>query len=379
MAMVLTEEQTLLKDSAREFVKEKGPVSALRKLRDDKDETGFDRALWKEMADMGWAGIIFPEEFGGLDFGYQGLGIVLEETGRTLVASPLVSTVLTCGTAVMLGGSTEQKADILPKIAAGDHIMALAVDEGPHHNPVAVKTMAEKDGDGFKLTGEKTFVLDGHVADQLIVVARTSGAPGDKDGITLFLVDPKADGISITRNIMVDSRNSATIELNGVAVGAGDVLGGIGSGFDVLEQTLDRARIGLAAEMLGGATECFMRTVEYLKTRKQFGVLIGTFQGLKHRAADMFSELELSKSVVLEALSAIDEGSNSLPMLASLAKGRLCETYNLVSREGVQMHGGIGMTDEEEIGFFMKRARVAEATFGNAKYHEQRYADIGGF
>lgn len=379
MAMVLSEEQQLLKDSAREFVKSKTPISSLRKLRDDEDATGFDKTLWKEMADMGWAGIIFPEEFGGLDFGYQGLGIVLEETGRTLAASPLVSTVLTCGTAVMLGGSDEQKADILPKIAAGDHIMALAVDEGPHHNPLTIKTNAEKDGDGFKLTGEKTFVLDGHVADQLIVVARTSGAPGDKEGLTLFLVDPKATGVSITRNIMVDSRNAATITLEGVTVGAGDVLGKVDRGFDVLEPTLDRARIGLAAEMFGGASECFERTMEYLKTRKQFGALIGTFQALKHRAAEMFSELELSKSVVLEGLTAIDSDSNSVPLLASLAKARLCETYNLVTLEGVQMHGGIGMTDEEEIGFFMKRARVAEATFGNAKYHQNRYAQIEGF
>ncbi|MGB0921136.1 MAG: acyl-CoA dehydrogenase family protein [Alphaproteobacteria bacterium] len=379
MAMVLNEEQQLLKDSAREFVKEKSPIAALRKLRDDEDATGFDRALWKEMAEMGWAGIIFPEEFGGLDFGYQGLGIVLEETGRTLAASPLVSTVLTCGTAVLLGGSEAQKAAILPKIAAGDHIMALACDEGPHHNPLAIKSTATKSGDGFSLSGEKSFVLDGHVADQLIVVARTSGAPGEKDGLTLFLVDPSAQGVSITRNMMVDNRNVATVELQNVAVGADAVLGEVDRGFDVLEPTLDRARIGLAAEMYGSAAECFERTMEYLKTRKQFGVLIGTFQGLKHRGAEMFSELELCKSVVLEALSAIDDDRNSVPLLASLAKARLCETLNLVSREGVQMHGGIGMTDEEEIGFFMKRARVAEATFGNAKYHQNRYAEIEGF
>ncbi len=379
MAMVLTEEQQILKDSARDFVTEKTPVKALRTLRDNKDETGFDRDLWREMAGMGWAGIILPEEHGGLDFGYQGLGVVLEETGRQLVASPLVSTVLTVGTAVMLGGSDAQKADILPKIAAGELIGALALDEGPHHDPVKITMPAQPAGDGFTLNGEKTFVLDGNAADLLVVAARTSGGAGDRDGITLFLVDAKADGVSIDRRDMVDSRNAASISFDNVSVGADAVLGEVGKGIDVLEPTLDRARIGLAAEMLGSAEEAFERTMEYLKTRKQFGVLIGTFQGLKHRAADMFSEIELAKAVVAEALTAIDNDSPAVPLMASLAKSKLCEVLNLVSREGVQMHGGIGMTDEEEIGFFMKRARVAEATFGNVTYHQDRYAALSGF
>lgn len=380
MAMVLTEEQVLLKDSARDFVQAKAPVKALRELRDSKDETGFSRELWKEMAEMGWAGMVFPEAYGGLDFGYQGLGIVLEELGRNLVASPLVSTVLVSGSLVMLAGSDAQKEQILPAIASGDLLMALALDEGPHHDPAGIKTTAEKIGDdGYTLNGEKSFVLDGHIADQLIVVARTSGAPGEKDGITLFLVPRDAEGLTVERTFMVDSRNAANITLNNVKVDGAAILGAVGGGYDALETTLDRARIGLAAEMLGSAQECFERTMEYLKTRKQFGVLIGTFQGLKHRAADMFSELELSKSVVMEALSSIDEEANHVPVMASLAKGRMCEVLNNVTREGVQMHGGIGMTDEEEIGFYMKRARVAEATFGNAKYHELRYASLSGF
>lgn len=379
MAMVLTEEQQILKDSARDFVTAKTPVKALRTLRDNKDETGFDRDLWREMADMGWAGIILPEEHGGLDFGYQGLGVVLEETGRQLVASPLVSTVLTVGTAVMLGGTDAQKADILPKIAAGELIATLALDEGPHHDPLSITMAAQSSGDGYSLSGDKVFVLDGNAADLLVVAARTAGGAGDRDGITLFLVDVKADGVGIEKRDMVDSRNAAAISFDNVKVSADAVLGAVGKGIDVLEPALDRARIGLAAEMLGSSLEAFERTMEYLKTRKQFGALIGSFQGLKHRAADMFSEIELAKAIVAEALTAIDNDSPTVPLMASLAKSKLCDVLNLVSREGVQMHGGIGMTDEEEIGFFMKRARVAEATYGNVTYHQDRYAALSGF
>jgi alkylation response protein AidB-like acyl-CoA dehydrogenase len=268
---------------------------------------------------------------------------------------------------------------VLPAIIAGERILALAIDEGPRHAPRRIALRAIKAGAGFQLDGEKDFVLDGHTADQLIVAARTSGKPGDADGITLFLVDGKTAGIARTRTIMVDSRNAARIRFDKVTVGADAVLGEVDRGGGVLDQVLDRGRIGLAAEMFGSATEAFERSVKYLKERKQFGVPIGSFQALKHRAAEMFCEIELSKSVVLEALSAIDERRNDLPELASLAKARLCDTFFLVSNEGVQMHGGIGMTDEEEIGFFMKRARVAQATFGDAAFHRDRYAALEGY
>ena len=379
MAQVLTEEQTMLKDTAYGFFQENAPVTALRKLRDEKDETGFSRDLWKEMANLGFAGVAFPEEFGGAGFGYFGLGLVMEEAGKTLAATPLVSTVLLGGSAVLLGGSDAQKADILPQVAAGDLILALAHEESAHHKPYNVKARAEKSGDGYTLSGEKTFVLDGHVADKLIVVARTSEAPGDRDGLTLFLVDGDAKGVSRQRLAMVDSRNSSRVELDGVTVGADAVIGEVDRGADVLDAVLDRARICLSAEMLGGTDAIFEMTLEYLKTRKQFGVLIGTFQALKHRAAELFSEIELCKSVVLEALTAIDEDANNVSMLASLAKARLAETYNLATREGVQMHGGIGMTDEHDAGLYMKRARVAEAMFGNARYHRDRFASLNGF
>jgi alkylation response protein AidB-like acyl-CoA dehydrogenase len=379
MALALTEEQQLLKQTALDFFKERAPIKALRKLRDSKDAAGFSRELWQEVAELGWAGIIFPEEYGGSDFGYFGLGLVLEAAGRTLAATPLFSTVLLCGSAVLLGGNETQRRTVLPEIAAGKRILALAVDEGPRHQPLQIALKASKAGGSYKLDGEKVFVLDGHVADQLIVAARTAGKPGDTQGITLFLVDAKAAGITRTRSFMVDSRNAARIRFQNVSVGAEAVLGEVDHGAGVLEQVLDRGRIGLAAEMLGSAAEAFERTLNYLKTRKQFGVPIGSFQALKHRAAEMFCEIELAKSVVLDSLSALDERRNDVPQLASLAKARLSDTLFLVSNEGVQMHGGIGMTDEEEIGFFMKRARVAQATFGDAAFHRDRYASLEGF
>jgi len=348
-------------------------------LRDSNDKDGFDRKLWQEMAALGWAGIIIPEEFGGTGFGFTGLGVVLEETGRTLTASPLMSTALIGASALVLGGSAAHKKEILPAIAAGDWLMALAHEEGPHHSPYAIATKAKESDGGFVLSGKKNFVLDGHVADQLIVVARTSGRSGAREGLTLFLVDSKTPGVKITRTLMADNRNAASIKFTGVKLARSAVLGQIDQGADILDPVLDRARIGLAAEMLGGIREAFERTVEYLKTRQQFGVLIGTFQALKHRAAEMFCEIELSVSVVLDALIAIDENRNDVPQLASLAKARLNDTYYLVSNEALQMHGGIGMTDEFDIGLFMKRARVAMASFGDASFHRDRYATLEGY
>jgi len=379
MALVLNEDQLLLKDAARTFIQNKSPVTAFRKLRDSNDKDGFDRKLWQEMAALGWAGIIIPEEFGGTGFGFTGLGVVLEETGRTLTASPLMSTALIGASALVLGGSAAHKKEILPAIAAGDWLMALAHEEGPHHSPYAIATKAKESDGGFVLSGKKNFVLDGHVADQLIVVARTSGRSGAREGLTLFLVDSKTPGVKTTRTQMADNRNAASVKFTGVKLARSAVLGQIDQGADILDPILDRARIGLAAEMLGGIREAFERTVEYLKTRQQFGVLIGTFQALKHRAAEMFCEIELSVSVVLDALIAIDENRNDVPQLASLAKARLNDTYYLVSNEALQMHGGIGMTDEFDIGLFMKRARVAMASFGDASFHRDRYATLEGY
>lgn len=380
MALVLTEEQQLIKDTAHEFLAKHAPISQLRELRDTKDARGYSETMWKQMAELGWSGIIFPEAFGGTDYGYQALGVIVEEGGRTLAASPLFATVILGGSAVLQGGTEEQKQDILNAVVTGDRLLALALEEGAHHNPYGAATTAQMSGEGYVLNGRKVFVLDGHVADQIIVVARTSGQPGDRAGLTLFLVDAAADGLNRIRTMTADSRNAAIVELKQVDVPASAVLGSLDRGADILDAVLDRARILISAEMLGAAQQAFDRTLQYLKERTQFGVLIGSFQALKHRAADMFCELELSRSVVLEALTALDEKSpEDVAKLASLAKAKLSDTLHTVSSEAIQMHGGIGMTDEFDIGFFIKRSRVCEQAFGTAAFHRDRYATLEGF
>jgi len=379
MALTLDSDAALLRETALVFFRERAPVTALRKLRDDKDPTGFSTALWREMAALGWAGFLVAEEFGGTDFGCVGLGQVLEAAGRTLAATPLVSTALLGASALSLAGSAAQKRAHLPALVAGERIIALALDEGAHHAPFRIATAARKSGKGWRLDGEKRFVLDGHVADLLIVAARTAGSRDDPQHITLFLVPGDAKGVARMRTLMVDGRNAANIRFDGIELGEDAVLGQVDAGADILERMLDRARAGLAAEMLGSASEAFERTVQYLKDRKQFGVPIGSFQALKHRAAQMFCEIELTRSAVIAALSALDVGDAGASRLASLAKAKAGDALFLVSNEGVQMHGGIGMTDEHEIGFFLKRARVAQASFGDSAFQRARYADLSGY
>ncbi len=377
--MVLTEEQTLLKHTAHAYFADKLPIKALRKLRDEHDPLGFDRACWREMAVMGWAGILIPETYGGVNFGYTGLGQILEESGRTLAATPLISTVLLASTVVLAGGTAAHKREVLTAIAAGERIVSLALEERPRHAPTRIETHAAPTVGGYLLSGTKTFVLDGHLADQLIVVARTSGAAAASTGITLFLVDASSPGITRTRNAMVDNRNAATVSLNAVHVTPEAMIGPLDDGFALLDAALDATRLGLAAEMLGSGLEAFERTLKYLKLRTQFGVPIGSFQALKHRASLMFCELELTKSTVLAGLKALDECSARVPEFASLAKAKACEMLELVTSEAIQLHGGIGMTDAEDIGLFLKRARVAQQTFGDAAFHRARYADLKGF
>jgi alkylation response protein AidB-like acyl-CoA dehydrogenase len=379
MTTVLDDERAMLKDAAAEFCKNRSPITAFRELRDASDESGFSRELWKEMADMGWAGALFPEDLGGFDFGMRGMGLILEETGRTLVASPLISTVILSGSLVQLAGNDAQREDVLSAIIAGDRLLSVAIDERHAHNPSNITTKAEKSGSGYTITGEKRFVIDGHVADQLIIATRTSGNPGDEDGITLFLVDANAAGITRTRTHMVDSRNSALIKLDNVQVDESAILGEVGNGFAPLNQALDRARVAIAAEMLGATMQIFGTTIEYLKTRVQFEVQIGTFQALQHRAAEMFGEIEMARSVVEAACKAIDENADNTSLLASLAKAKLNDTFHLVSNETIQMHGGIGMTDECDVGFYLKRSRVATETFGNSRFHRNRYAALKGY
>ena len=382
MSLVLSEDQQLLKDSAKTFVDQNAPVSVLRGLRDSKDAQGYDQNLWRQMLELGWAGMAIPEAYGGFEFGYGGLGVVLEESGRTLVSSPLIATVLLGASAINELGSDAQKSEFLPQVVSGELLLALAIDEKPHHRPCRIETSAVKSGEGYVLNGCKTFVLDGHIANKLIVVARTAGAIDDEAGLSVFLVDAAAEGVSINRSWMVDSRNSAMLSLNDVKVGADALLGAEGDAYSSLTRVLDIGRIGVAAEMLGSMQQAFEITLDYLKQREQFGVLIGSFQGLQHRAAEMYSEIELCKSAVRAALAALDDADKTdadIAEFASIAKAKLSEVATLVSNEAVQMHGGIGMTDEYDIGFYMKRARVAAAFLGDALFHRERYASLNGF
>lgn len=379
MALVLNEEQVMLKDAAAGFLAEKASVAQLRALRDSGDETGYDPAVWREMAEMGWAGIAIAEEFGGLGYGYTGLGLVLEQAGRNLTASPLQSTVLIGATAVSELGSTAQKEALLPAIAAGDTLVTLALQEGPHHAPTHIACKATASDGGYVLDGTKTLVLDAHRADHFVVIARSAGSHGDEHGLSAFLVPADTAGLTVERRSMVDSRNAGVVHLQAVHVPSSALMGEEGAAWAGLSRTLDIANIGLASELLGIATEAFERTVAYLKERKQFGRVIGSFQGLQHRAAELFAELELSRSIVLRALQAIDAGDEDLPLLASAAKAKLCEVAQRATNEGIQMHGGIGMTDEHEIGFFIKRARLAQHTLGDYNYHLDRYALLSGF
>lgn len=379
MALVLTEEQSMLRDSARGLISDKAPVSHLRKLRDDKDATGFSRDLWKSFAEMGFAGLLVPENFGGSGLGCVEAGVVMEEIGRTLMPSPFLSTAVLAASALSRGGSEAQKAAHLPKISDGSLLAALAIDEGAKHRPLQTKLQAVRSGNGFKLSGAKAFVVDGHTADLLIVAARSGGAAGERNGLTLFLVDPKAKGIAIERTAMVDSHNAARIEFANVEVNADQVLGEVDQGGALLEGLLNIGRGAVASEMVGLSEEVFGRTVTYLKERKQFGKLIGEFQALQHRAAELYIDIEITRAAVLKALQTLDGDFDHANSAVAVAKARAGTTATRAVQEGVQMHGGMGMTDQFDIGFFMKRARVCQELFGDANYHADQLARMKSY
>jgi len=375
MPLVLTEEQSLLRDSARGFINEKAPIAHLRKMRDDRDEVGFSRDLWKGFAEMGFAGLLVPENFGGSGLGAVEAGIVLEEIGRNLMPSPFLSTAVLAASALVRGGSAEQQAAHLPKIADGSLIATLAVDEGAKHKPNTIAMQALRAGNGFKLNGAKALVVDGHVADLLIVAARTGGSAGERNGLTLFLVDPKANGVSVERTVMVDAHNAARITFDNVEVSADAVLGEVDQGGDLLDAVLKVGRGAVAAEMVGLSEEVFNRTVTYLKERKQFGKLIGEFQALQHRAAQLYIDIEISRAATLKALQALDQDASKADHAVSVAKAHAGTTATRAVQEGVQMHGGMGMTDQFDIGLFMKRARVCQELFGDNNFHAERLAE----
>jgi alkylation response protein AidB-like acyl-CoA dehydrogenase len=377
--LVLNDDQTMLQDAAKGFVQEKAPVAALRRLRDEKVADGFDRDLWRQMAEMGWTGVLVPEDQGGLGFGFVGAGVICEEMGRTLTASPFLSTAMMAATALSRAGTPAQKQRWLPAIVAGEVIIATAVDEGRRHDPAGTAMKAERSGNGFRLSGRKTYVVDGHAADAILVAARTGGAAGEKDGISLFLVDPKAGGLASELLSTLDSRGAAELTFEGVQVTADDVVGEVDGGHGLLEVVLGAGRAGLAAELSGNAQESFSRTVDYLKERKQFGRTIGAFQALQHRAAHLFCEVELAKSAVLSALQALDADPEQASLAVSVAKSKASSVARLAGQEAVQMHGGIGMTDAIDIGLFMKRMQVASSLYGDADFHADRVALARGF
>ena len=355
---VLTEEQSMLKDQAQAWVRDESPVQKFRQMRDSGTPKRFDEATWSDISTMGWAGILVPEELGGAGMDYATFGVVLEETGRQLVASPLFASGLVGASALMLGGSDAQQKSWLPDIAAGKRILTLAVDEGPHHGPIQTALSAEATDDGYTLNGQKVLVFEGVSADGFVVAARTAGGPGDTTGITLFVLPADTDGIEATPLKTADSRGYANVAFNSVSASVDCVLGEVGQGFALLE--------GIGAEALD-------RTREYLKTREQFGQGIGAFQSLGHRAAERFMQMEFARSCVEAALRAIDAGREDVPVLCSLAKCQVGEFLHDMSNDMIQMHGGIGMTDEFDAGFFLKRARAVEAAFGGQSFHRRRY------
>jgi acyl-CoA dehydrogenase len=379
MKLILNEEQEFLKDTAKNFASERTPVNHFRALRDSNDDLLWDKEIWQEMVNLGWSGILIPEEFGGSNFGVAGISTIMQECGKTLTPSPLFATAVLGAYAISQYGSQAQKEEFLPQIVSGEITTALAVDESSHHNPVNTKFSAKNNNGKYILNGKKTFVVDGSSADILIVLARTSGNSGEETGLTLFIVKSDKDGIEKIKLSMADSRNYANITFNDVTVSSESILGAPESGGETIESILDIGRIAMSSEMLGNAEAAFELTIGYLKQRKQFGVLIGTFQALQHRAAEMFCELELTKSSVMAAMHGADENSNELQRLASLAKTISGETLHLVSNEAIQMHGGIGVTDEYDVGFYLKRARVAEQIFGSSVFHTERYANLSGF
>ena len=380
MPLYLNEEQRMLRDSVRDFLSEQAPISQLRALRDADDDTGFSRKLWTGFAEMGFTGMLVPEAQGGLGLGHVEAGVVMERIGHQLAASPMLVSSVVAVTALRHGASAAQQAEWLPLLARGERIVTLAVDEHAKHRPLQISTHAELCADGqWLLNGAKTFVPDGHVADALLVAARTAGAVGASAGISLFLVDRQASGVSVERTVQVDSHNSARVTFDQVQVNASRLIGDAGEAWPTLAAALNAGRAAASAELLGLADEVFERTVQYLKERRQFGKLIGEFQALQHRAAHLFAELEITRAAVLHAQQQLDAKSADAGDAVAVAKARAGRSATLAVQEAVQMHGGMGMTDVFDIGLFMKRARVLEELFGDANHHLDRRALHHGY
>jgi len=375
----LNEEQAMIRDQAKAWASEQAPVQLFREMRDSANPQAFTQSTWQQMVDLGWSGILIPEQYGGSDLGYLTFGIILEELGRQLTASPLIASALVGASALLLAGNEQQKQALLPKIVDGTEILTLAVDENPRHNPAQTALAVSATASGYSLTGSKTFVLEGMAATTVVVAARSSGSAGSEAGISLFLVPSNSPGLSRRAMSTFDSRGYAQLEFNNVELAADALLGTLDEGYPLLEAILDRARAGISAEMIGTAAQSFDMTLEYLKTREQFGKVIGSFQALGHRAAGLFSAMELSRSCMEAALQALDDADDDTAQLCSLSKAKSGDFLHEMSNQLIQIHGGIGMTDEFDAGLYLKRARVVETAFGNQAYHRNRYAQLAGF
>jgi alkylation response protein AidB-like acyl-CoA dehydrogenase len=372
MPLYHDDDQVMLADSAREFMKTEAPTSHLREFRDKNCKDGFSHALWKQFGEMGFNGILVSEADGGLGMGHAEAGIILEEIGRNLSPSPFLTTAV-AGVEALNAGSADMRARWLPGIISGDTVLALAIDEHSKHRPDSIQTTATRSGNGFRLDGKKQFVIHGASADMLIVAAKTEG------GITMFAVEKDAKGMSQNAGRLVDSAMASHVTFDAVELTADAVIGEVDQGGDVLDRILRAGRIGAAAETLGVGQGAMDITVTYLKERKQFGQYIGEFQGLQHRAAHLYSEMEIARSAVMKAQQLLDEGSDKADLMVSVAKAKAGRTTNLSVREGVQMHGGVGMTDEYDIGLYMKRDRTLAEFFGDANYHINRVAALHGY
>ena len=375
MDLVLTEEQSMLQKAARDFVSGRSTTKRVRQAMES--TPSFSPELWSEMAKLGWVGMLIPEALGGSGLGHRHMMVVLEEMGRGLMPEPLLSTSLLGAGAILVGGSDAQKQAHLPQVAKGERLLALAHEEATSRwSLTALETTATPRGDGFVLRGEKTQVVGGATAGWLVVSAQCGG------GIGLFLVEARAPGVWMERQRRLDGRDAAVFRFDDVGVGSESVISAADGALWILERTIDAATIALTAEMLGAMTAAFAMTLEYLKTRVQFGAPIGSFQALQHRAARLYAEIELARSCVMKAHAVLDDPRSTgrdIARAASIAKAKCSDAFMLVAHEGVQMHGGIGMTDEHDIGLYLKRARVAEMTFGDASYHRDRFARLSGY
>ncbi|MCB9521462.1 MAG: acyl-CoA/acyl-ACP dehydrogenase [Myxococcales bacterium] len=373
MAFSLTEDQTQIADSARKLVETQAPIARLRTLRSQPER--WSRKCWAAMAEAGWTALCVQERHGGLDLGLTELALVAEAAGRQLAPEPLVSSAVLFASAVQLLGTHAQRDQLLASVADGTRIGALCVaDDGRYDAPDRGCVQARIVDGGFIVDGVRSHTLDVTLADTLIVAAR-----GPNGAVTLFVVDANATGITRTPEARVDGRDAATVRFDSVRLAPADILGELGGGLAQLDGALDRGAVGVAAFALGAATRALELTLDYVRTRIQFGVAIGSFQALQHRLAYVFAKVELARSGVLTASRAIDAGAADGPRLASMAKAKACDALELAAKEGIQMFGGVGMTDEYDIGFYLKAHRGLDTWLGDSAHHRARWATLQGY